>query len=888
MANFIVNTTAEMTENESITSMITTVLGGKTGAPYDQLRAVRQAITALGKELCKEFKGLENDEDGIENEGCDFDEKRRRYWKSVVDYVDLAREKHDQKLISDENLRGVATSVDNMGKTWSRSRYFHTVHGYGANPFPTREDVFKPLPKTGSKRQVNDFSINTDVNVNSPAGQRIRSSSPYHEGLVVEDINVSEVVPEQAAGAVHNVPGAAPPEPIVTAPTPPVQNLIDAHTPLSVSNVARWAGQAGQEGLSPATPAYRPPAVGPLHLNRQARQETQRVKKENEELKLKLAAAEAKAKADCETAVKKREKELFDEGNKLFEEERKKWLAGATAIAPEASERAAAEYQRVSAAAQEATENAKREQQRREEIEKEFNARLAECQRQMNLREQEMAQQLNQKQETLNAMVEAKRQADAAVAETQRLLNAEKTRRKTDNFLPSSTPANDPTTLNRFSKKKSPPKAQMEHQLNQDLNHRQLHSPAATAGLFGHRLQAPLSNGSGVNTARNPTSDFIRRMDNADYENMDWTGVAPDTWLRIRQMDVDAMRAARPAKPFSSGSPMDYALHISNFERVTNKATASSRDKLEELIYWFAGDAKDIIASYVTGKNPDENLAFAKSELDRLYKGSKDTFASVIQSILKGDPIKQNDYNGHIKLYASLKNAIALANVVGPQGQFMDSKTVINIVTTRLPHMADRFLLHAENLRSTSERNVSFDDLKKHMDSWIWVLQQKFPDGQQEQKKASVAAVSSAPQQRNGQKQTFSQRLVESPPKQQHKIAPTCTYCGARHSCHDCTELKKLPVKQRVIAIQSKNLCFHCMNSGCRARSCKDRPTCGICGKGHATLLHDNEFVQKKSKPSTLSPEAIDFRPYTAPADAAAQAAAATPSTTSVNQNAIL
>ena len=885
MANLNPNATAEMTENESIASMITTVLGGRTGAPYDQLRAVRQAITALGKELRNEFKELENDEDGIENFGCDFDEKRRRYWRSIVDYVDLAREKHDLKLISDENLRGVATSVDNMANTWNKTRYFHTVHGYAANPLPSREDVFKPLPKTGSKRQVNNFSINTDVNVNSPAGQRIRSSSPYHEGVVPGNINVSEVVPEQVAGALLDVPSAAPPTPQVTAPTPPVQNLVDVHTPLSVSNVARWAGQAGGNEDSPA---YRPPAMGPLQLNRQARQETQRVKKENEELKLKLAAVEEKAKAEIETAVKKREQELYDEGNKKFAEEKAKLLQGATAIAPDASERAAAEFQRISAAAQEATEKARREQQKREEMEKEYNARLADFQRQLNQREQEMVQQLNQKQETLNAMVEAKRQADAVVAETQRQLYAVKTQKKADNFLPSSTPANDPTTLNRFSKKKSPPRAQKEHQLNQDLNHRQLHSPAATAGLPGHLLQAPQSVGSGVNTVNNSASDFIRRMDNADYENMDWSGVAPDTWLRIRQMDVDAMRAARPAKPFSSGSPMDYALHIANFERVTNKATASSRDKLEELTYWFAGDAKDIIASYVTGKNPDENLAFAKSELDRLYKGSKDTFASVIQSILKGDPVKQNDYNGHIKLYASLKNAIALSNVVGPQGQFMDSKTVINIVTARLPHMADRFLLHAEQLKSISQRGVNFDDLKKHMDSWIWVLQQKFPDGQQEQKKANVAAVSSAPQQRNGQKQTFSQRLVDSPPKQQHKIAPTCTYCGARHACHDCSELKKMPVKQRVIAIQSKNLCFHCMTSGCRARSCKDRPTCGICGKGHATLLHDNDFVQKKNKPSTLSPEAIDFRPYTAPADAAAQAAAATPSTTSVNQNAIL
>ena len=776
MAHPTANMTAEMTENESILSIVTTVLGGRTGAPYDQLRAVRQAITALGKELCKEFKELENDEDGIENEGCDFDEKRRRYWKSVVDYVDLAREKHDQKLISDENLRGVATSVDNMGKTWSKSRYFHTVHGYGANPFPTREDVFKPLPKTGSKRNVNNFSVNTDVNLNIPAGQRIRSSSPSHDGEIHDDINVSEVVPEQVAGAYLPVPGAVQSTPAITVAAPPVQNLIDVQTPLSISNVARWAGQAGEGSASPATPDYRPP-LGPSHLNRQFRHETQRVKKENEELKQKLAAAEAKAKADIETAVKKREQELYTEGNKKFAEEKAKLLAGATANAPKASERAAAELQRISAAAQEAVENAKREQQKREQMEKEYHARLAEIQAKVNQREQEMMQQLNQKQATLNEMVEAKRQADANVAEVQRQLMAEKTRRSSDILLPSSTPANDPTTLHKFSKKKSPPKAQKEHPLNQCLNHRQLHSPAATAGLSGNRPQVPSSNDNGMNAAGNPTSDFIRRMDNADYENMDWAGVSTDTWLRIRQMDVDAMRAARPAKPFSTGSSLDYALHIANFERVTNKATASSRDKIEELVYWFAGDAREIIASYVAGGNADENLALAKSELDRLYKGSKDTLSTVIQSILKGDPIKQNDYNGHIKLYASLKNAGALANAVGSQNQFMDSKTVINVVTARLPHMADRFLLHAEQQRSIAQRNVDFSDLKKHMDSWIWVLQQKFPDGQQEQKKANVAAVSSAQQQRSNQKQTFSQKLVESPPKKQHAIPPTCTYC---------------------------------------------------------------------------------------------------------------
>ena len=102
-------------------------------------------------------------------------------------------------------------------------------------------------------------------------------------------------------------------------------------------------------------------------------------------------------KVEYENAVIKREKELLDEGNKHFEEDKVKLLQGVTTLAPEASEWAAAEFQRISAAA---VENAKREQQKREETEKEYNARLADYQRQMNQREQQHAQELNQKQET--------------------------------------------------------------------------------------------------------------------------------------------------------------------------------------------------------------------------------------------------------------------------------------------------------------------------------------------------------------------------------------------------------------------------------------------------------------------------------------------------------
>ena len=77
------------------------------------------------------------------------------------------------------------------------------------------------------------------------------------------------------------------------------------------------------------------------------------------------------------------------------------------------------------------------------------------------------------------------------------------------------------------------------------------------------------------------------------------------------------MRAARPAKPFASGSALDYALHVANFERVTNRPTSSSKDKIEEMKQQ-ARIKAEMVNAYRVGDeqtrkklqrrlNPDEN-----------------------------------------------------------------------------------------------------------------------------------------------------------------------------------------------------------------------------------------------------------------------------------------
>ena len=147
------NVTAEMTEvNDSIASTMTTVLGRQTGVPYDELRARRQAITALRKQVLNEYNELAKmDEDSIDNFTCDFDEKRRRLWQMAVDYMSLAREKCDQDLILPKNLSAITSSIEPMGEAWSKTRYFYMAHGYGNNPFPMRGRIQTAALETGGE-----------------------------------------------------------------------------------------------------------------------------------------------------------------------------------------------------------------------------------------------------------------------------------------------------------------------------------------------------------------------------------------------------------------------------------------------------------------------------------------------------------------------------------------------------------------------------------------------------------------------------------------------------------------------------------------------------------------------------------------------------------------
>ena len=241
----------------------------------------------------------------------------------------------------------------------------------------------------------------------------------------------------------------------------------------------------------------------------------------------------------------------------------------------------------------------------------------------------------------------------------------------------------------------------------------------------------------------------------------------------------------------------------------------------------------------------------------------------------KGKQINENDYDAHFELYSDLKEAQMML-IASSQEQEFDRRDVLrDILDTRLEHMANSFWKKDEEKLRTTGSPMRFDDLLVQIQRWMTVLNNK---GMAHKKPASKIAAITSQTSSHPVKQTYANRLVNSPPKQQS--TERCNVCSSVHATEDCHQLVNAGVDERMNILASKGLCFHCFESGHVAKACVNRKTCKRCNKRHATLLHDRKFTS----PTKLTANALPFRPRASSTreSNAAAAAAATPASDAV------
>ena len=156
-----------------------------------ELRQHREMLSKDHKRLMREYAFvMQHDEEDREVHTDEFDGFRREWWKKVMGFVSLARERFEAGRITESQFASAAKYVNgNVRKLWNKTRYF--ANDMPPSPIPTVEEMMEPLPKSGQKRNLNDFSLATDAFADMPHTARFRTSSPNPDSAM--DAEVEEV-----------------------------------------------------------------------------------------------------------------------------------------------------------------------------------------------------------------------------------------------------------------------------------------------------------------------------------------------------------------------------------------------------------------------------------------------------------------------------------------------------------------------------------------------------------------------------------------------------------------------------------------------------------------------------------------------------------------------
>ena len=323
-------------------------------------------------------------------------------------------------------------------------------------------------------------------------------------------------------------------------------------------------------------------------------------------------------------------------------------------------------------------------------------------------------------------------------------------------------------------------------------------------------------------------------------------------FFAMKQLAVNKAKDARPEVPFSSGTSIEYALHMNAFDSATDSEALDAKDKLFELTKWFAGPASKIVNAYNVREDKAEAYASVRSELDVFFSQHRDSFSETLKEVKKGGQVDKNDYDTHFELYSNLKEAQMML-VASRQVQEFDRRDVLrDILDSRLEHMSNSFWIKDEEMMRTTGKPMKFNDLLVHVQRWMTVLKNKGMAHKRPSSGTNAISASSVPA-----KPTYANRLISSRPKQQ----PTerCNICGSIHATEVCHQLVNNDLESRKSLLLSRGLCFHCFEPDHLAKECprKKFVCCAYCKKHHATLLHDHSYTS----PQRTTADARQFRP---------------------------
>ena len=288
-----------------------------------------------------------------------------------------------------------------------------------------------------------------------------------------------------------------------------------------------------------------------------------------------------------------------------------------------------------------------------------------------------------------------------------------------------------------------------------------------------------------------------------------------------------------------SGDPKDYHRFMRCFEANIDKRVEDSGLKLNYLIQFCNGEAKEAIQDSVI-LNPEEGYERAKNILKTRYGRPHTIVRALVQELTSGPTIRSNDGEALSKMAARMRRCEMTLQQMNFTADLNNFETILKIAR-RLPQsLRAKWVERADQIIEQGSE-PTFHDLSDFVEKRARVATTLYGQNLLETPKdprSQNLSVKSPVKKPATTLITKADNTPKKPPSANEK--KVCWLCKRDHNLTDCQQFREISYDERWKVTRDNGLCDNCLRRGHRSRQCGIKSRCTVegCTWKHNVLLH--------------------------------------------------
>ena len=327
---------------------------------------------------------------------------------------------------------------------------------------------------------------------------------------------------------------------------------------------------------------------------------------------------------------------------------------------------------------------------------------------------------------------------------------------------------------------------------------------------------------------------------------------------------IKILERRRPAEKFTGDGKIDFEDHMAQFNKAMNVPGLPASQKLAELPEWFGGLARVQISKFMRREDHEEALKGAVAKLTKEHGSKATTAEEMLQGLLQGKALKQNDAAEMDMAISKLEEAFFLAVETDRDGDFNRRSLFKTIITALFPHLRAKWGVWIAKALENGKTVTKFEDFlafltyQKRIAYEVQRLEvpkaTPSEEAKPEAKTKTKGQNETRPRKEEAEEEeeftkvtrprrakSENEQTKQGPAGQQRKSTAKqeCHLCKEIHWLHECPKFVAMSPDQRMECCEKQKICFNCIRwSSHRVEDCTYKKPCGVCGKQHNTQVH--------------------------------------------------